>query len=105
MSENYNEKQTADMVERYKAADTDEARAAVVTELADEFGKSVASIRGKLVREGVYKAKARGKANGRKTKADLVAEVAEATGLDAETLESLVNAKTETLEALVEAIG
>lgn len=51
----------ADMVARFKAVSgdefTDEDRAAVVTELATELGKGEASIRGKLVREKVYRGK------------------------------------------------
>lgn len=56
----------ADMVERYTSAeDTDEARAAVVTELANELGKSKASVRSKLVRENVYVAKVRAPKGGK----------------------------------------
>jgi len=39
--------------------DTDEARADVVAQLAEELGKSVPSVRAVLVKQGVYKAKVR----------------------------------------------
>ena len=56
----------ADMVERYTSAeDSDEARAAVVKELAEELGKSEASVRSKLVREDVYVAKVRAPKGGK----------------------------------------
>ena len=59
-TENYTSEMTAKMVEAYEAvgngvteADHD-ARAEVVKQLAEEFGKSERSIRSKLVREEVY---------------------------------------------------
>ena len=55
---NYTETQTASMVEAYSEASTDFERSEVVSQFAEEFGKSLASIRAKLSREGVYIKKA-----------------------------------------------
>lgn len=59
-TENYTAAQAADMKARYVAAGVEvtetghNARAAVVTALAKEYGKTERSIRSKLVREEVY---------------------------------------------------
>ena len=65
----------ADMVKRYtEAEDSDEARAEVVAQLAEELGKGVRSVIAKLVRENVYIAKTRKTKTGEpvRTKAQLV---------------------------------
>jgi len=54
---NYTPEQTAELVAAYQAAEGYEAKAAVVTAFAEKFGRSIASIRQKLVREGVYQKK------------------------------------------------
>lgn len=54
---NYTPEQIAEMKAVYTAAQTDEARASVVSALAEKLGKSTRSIVAKLSREGVYKAK------------------------------------------------
>lgn len=51
---NYTAEQTAKLVEAYTAAESQADRDAVVSSMATEMGKSVASIRAKLSREGVY---------------------------------------------------
>lgn len=62
---NYTPEMTATIVEAYKAATTDGARNEVVRDMAGTFGKSPASIRAKLSREGVYvKAEKAGKKGG-----------------------------------------
>ena len=55
----YTETVVANLVARYSdvVAETYESRSAVVKELADELKVSVASVRAKLSREGVYVAK------------------------------------------------
>ena len=59
-TENYTAEMTADMVETYSAAGVGvteadhDARAKVVKDLAEKYGKSERSIRSKLVREEVY---------------------------------------------------
>ena len=72
-----------DMIERYTSCeDTDEAREAVVTQLAEELGKSKASIIGKLVREKVYIAKSRTPKISPKNKAELVDDLINALGVE-----------------------
>ena len=90
---NYTAEQTAELVEQYKAGTSVEAIAVAV-------GKSVRSVVAKLSREGVYVAKAAVKAEGKATKADLVAKIAEKFGVEAETLKSLEKATKEALEVL-----
>lgn len=90
---NYTAEQTSAVVEAYKAGETIEA-------IAEKVGKSVRSIVAKLSREGVYKAKAAVKAEGKVTKADLIAKIAEAYGVEAAKLESLEKATKEALEIL-----
>lgn len=50
----YTADQTAQLVETYTAADSADARDAIVAEMAAEFGKSIKSVIAKLSREGVY---------------------------------------------------
>ena len=101
-AQNYTQEQTNALVEAYEAADSDEARAQVVEDFAADFGKSLASIRQKLVREEVYvkpeKAVA-GKKGGEK-KADLVTQIAAACGASAEAFDSLEKATFPVLKAL-----
>lgn len=54
MSENYTEEMTADLVQVYKACESDEERRNAVAILADKYNKSKASIRAKLAKEKVY---------------------------------------------------
>ena len=56
---NFTDAQTAEVVAIYTAAKTDEGRTAAVAKLATQFDKTVPSIRGKLVAEGAYVAKAK----------------------------------------------
>lgn len=85
MTDVYEDRAVVDkMVERYTAVDTDEARAKVVAELSDELGKTVQSIRSKLVREQVYIAKVRTSKDGSEviTKSVLVDMIAEKLGVE-----------------------
>jgi hypothetical protein len=94
----------ADMVERYTAATNDAERKAVVEELADELGKSVPSVRQKLVREGVYiKAKASTKGAAGPNKNTLVDELVALThvAFSPEEADSLVKANKGALTKLV----
>ena len=70
MTEVYTEEVVAGLVSDYlEVADQDyETRTALVKDLADELGVSVASVRGKLVKAGVYKANETVKADGTGTK-------------------------------------
>ena len=95
----YTETVVANLVARYTdVAEKDyDARTAVVKELADELKQSVASVRSKLVREGVYVAKVAAKsATSGKTKEDYVKALEAISG---ETLTSFSKATKKDLEA------
>ena len=99
----------ADMVERYAAAaDSDEARAAVVAELAVELGKAPRSVIAKLVSEKVYIAKTRKTKSGSviRTKAQLVDDLIEALGVELTESEasSLEKATKTTLRKLIDSM-
>lgn len=89
---------TAKVVEAYRASPTADTVAALATEL----GRSVKSVIGKLVSEGVYVSKTAAKAEGvkRETKADILARVETSLGLDAGTLASLDKGSLDALRAL-----
>lgn len=93
---NYSAEQTAELVAGYKAGETVEA-------LATKLGKTVKSVTAKLVREGVYVAKAKAEGKGTLTKANLVSALASKAGVDAEKLASLEKADKAALMALVAA--
>lgn len=96
---NYTEAQTAELVEGYKVNATD----ATVAAFAAKFGKSVRSIRAKLVQAKVYQGKAAAKAKVATTKADLVESLEVMFDLDKGTLESLEKGSKAALEALIAA--
>ena len=106
-AQTYTDDQVSKMVAEYTAVETDEARAEVVDSLADEFGKTVASIRSKLVREGVYVKKERTTKNGAPvvSKAELVAKIADAMGEDAEVFDSLEKATKVVLQKILSAVS
>ena len=85
---NYSEAQTAEMVRAYTDCETDESRDACVRKFADKFGKTVRSIRAKLVREGVYIAKTYKTKTGDKpeTKEAIAQEIATLLGVAADSL-------------------
>jgi hypothetical protein len=90
---NYTQAQEAEMAERYEACDTDNQRAAEVDAIARDFGKTVRSVRAKLVRLGVYVAKAKAPAGKRpETKEKIVSDIAGALGVNVETLNGLEKA-------------
>lgn len=95
--QNYTAEQTSQIVERFEAGET-------VESLATAFGKSTRSIVAKLSREGVYKAKAKAKAEVRIKKDALVAEIAAITGVDQEKLDSLEKATAEALHVVLDAL-
>ncbi len=87
------------MVNAYEQADSDAARAAVVNEYADLYGKTPASVRAKLVREGVYIAQTRAPAGKRSAKkSDIVTAIADMLGVNGEAVESLEKATKRSLE-------
>lgn len=99
---NYTDEQTSALVSAYTEAKSDSDRVSVIETFAEDFGKSLASIRQKLVREGVYqkpeKAEA-GKKGGVK-KADLVTQIAAACNRSADAFDSLEKATFPVLTAL-----
>lgn len=104
---NYTPEMTKEIVSAYEAADNYDARAEVIANMAEKFGKSVASVRQKLSREGVYKKKEYANKAGEKpvSKAALVMSIADAIGLDAEVCDSLEKANKRVLLALVDALN
>lgn len=96
----------AEMVSTYEAAESDEARAEAVASLAEKFGKTVQSVRAKLVREGVYKAKARTTKTGEPviSKEKLVQEIEAELGLVAGDLESLEKATKRVLKLVLDGV-
>jgi hypothetical protein len=96
----------AEMVASYQEADTDEARADVVKDLAEKYGKTVNSVRAKLVREGVYKAKERKTKTGEAviSKENLVQEIEKALGLEVGDLESLEKATKRVLKLVLDGL-
>lgn len=103
---NYTPEMTAIMIEEYTAAETDEARAAVVEDLAARFEKKLASIRQKLSREGVYVKATRVAKDSQPsvTKAKLVSAIADRIGVPAETFESLEKATKPVLQKILAAL-
>jgi response regulator RpfG family c-di-GMP phosphodiesterase len=106
-STNYTDEQELAIREGYEnglLADncTDESLAKIVDNLAAEFGKKPASVRQKLVRMGIYKAKTyKAKTGGKvERKADIVADIASALCVSDEKIESLENATVAALKAV-----
>ena len=99
---NYTPEQTAELVEAYQAADSDESRAEVVSEYAEKFGKPLQSIRAKLVSESVYVAKAYKTKKGEKpeSKSKIVGEIAAFLGVHQEAVESLEKANKAALSLI-----
>jgi len=97
---NYTAEVTAEVVERYNAGEAVESIAVAV-------GKSVRSIVAKLSREGVYKTKAKAKAEKGAvvTKANLIEAIANEIGVASEKLESLEKATKEALALVAGALG
>jgi hypothetical protein len=102
---NYTDEAVARLHEVYDGDATVEDRDAQVAQLADELGKSPASIRAKLTREGIYVPKGKnpsGKASIRK--ADLVTAIAAKLGADEDVVGSLEKATKKSLELVLEAL-
>ena len=87
---NYTAAQTAELVEAYNMSVTEELRDETMAHYAKLWGKNVASIRSKLVREKVYiaKAKVTGKRNGntKDSLANAIGAVAQMTENDTTSL-------------------
>ena len=94
---NYTEEMTNELVGAYTEAETQDERNAVVAEFATKFGKTVASIRAKLVREKVYVKAEASESKGSVRKDELVAAIARLTDSDEELMDSLAKATKEAL--------
>lgn len=104
---NYTPEQTRELVSAYEAAETNEARGEVVAAFSETLGKSVASIRQKLVREGVYQKKEYVSKNGAKPEAKeaIVDAIAKSLGVEAEVADSLAKANKTILLKIREALS
>ena len=100
---NYTEEQVKALVGAYDNAGSQDARDEVVSTFAEKFGKSVASIRAKLSREGVYVKKERMTKDGRKVerKSVKVATIASLSSKDESFFESLEKANASVLDELI----
>ena len=87
MAKNYTDEQTKDMIAKYQASPTRET----VDKLANELGKTVKSVIGKLSREKVYIKKDYTTKRGEKpiTKLEMVQEIADMLKGDKERLQTL----------------
>jgi len=98
---NYTEAQITEMSDLYCAAETQDEREAAMDEIAESFGKTIASVRAKLANIGVYvpKAKPAKKGEKRVTKSDLVSQIAENAEMKNDSFfDSLAGANTAVLE-------
>ena len=103
---NYTDEMVARMAAVYDGEASDEVRRAQVAQLADELGKSEASIRAKLTSEGLYVAYAKAPA-GKNTvrKAAIVAAIAAQLGVHVEAVESLEKANKAALARIYQALA
>lgn len=102
---NYTEEMVARLHEVYNGEAEVEARDAQIAQLAEELGKSAASIRAKLTREGVYvpKGEAAKKAPVVR-KADLVSMIAKELEVDEDVIGSLEKATKKSLQLVLAAL-
>lgn len=105
--ENYTEAQTVELVAAYKAATNAAERADVVNTFAESFGKTVNSIRAKLVREKVYVAKVYTNKSGNAPvkKDSLVSEIAKKLTMSEEACSSLEKVNKNVLIRILHALG
>lgn len=99
----YTKEVTARLVAEYKAAESAEARQAVMEAFASELGVKVASVRAKLVREEVYVKQER-ETKRKATKAELVTAIATRMGESEDKLDSLSKATASALRAVLKAL-
>lgn len=94
---NYTAEQVALAKDKYTAGVTVEA-------IAEMLGKTVQSVRAKLAKEGVYKAKAKEAGKREMLKAEMVAEIARLVEANEEVVESLEKATGAALKAVMTAL-
>lgn len=107
MKENiYNDEIVTKLTDAYQSAESDESRAFVVQDFADQLQTTVHSVRAKLVNLGIYKAKSRTAKNGEaiESKADIVRDIAAALSVSEEVVESLEKANKVPLKMIREAL-
>ena len=94
----YTDQITKELIEAYQNEPTRET----VEELAETYGKSVKSIIGKLSREGVYRREIYKSKTGEipVTKVEIVNSIADALGLESESLAGLEKSPKATLKNL-----
>ena len=103
MHKNYTNEQVARMIKLYGEGNSDTERRAVIEVLAKEMGKTVGSIRAKLVAVGHYiKLSTKTAKVKQVSKDELVVDIQNRLGID--TLSSLKNATKVDLESLLESI-
>jgi len=103
MSKAYTEKQATTMIEAYGQGNTDAERKEIMEKLADAMGKTVNSIRAKLVASGHYikqSGKTKSTANV-KRKSEFVQGIRIALGAGDHELKSLDNATKADLEVIM----
>lgn len=102
---NYTQEMIDRMKEVYDPKASDEDRDAQVAELAAELDRKEASVRAKLVREGVYVAKTKPSKNGGVRKADLVQSIADALEVDVDVIGSLEKATKVALTRVIRGLN
>lgn len=102
-TQNYTAEQVSALTQAYTAADTQEARDAVIISFAEKFGRNVNSIRAKLTYEGVYIKKERTRKNGTKSirKAQKMVWIAAALDTTVDNVEDLEKLTHKTLDLLI----
>jgi hypothetical protein len=102
---NYSAEQVARLIAVYDPSATEAERTDQIAQLADEVGKSAASVRAKLTYEGVYVPKAKIPA-GKNTirKAELVQAIADKLEVDVDVIGSLEKATKNVLARLYRAL-
>lgn len=105
-TENYTAEEVITLRTTYAQGKNDEQRKRAVTSLAEELGRSEASIRAKLVNLGIYQKAERKAKDGSdiERKGDIVNDIAELCGESAELFDSLEKANKVVLKALRDAL-
>ena len=103
---NYTEEMVARLHEVYDGNATEEVRKAQVAQLAEELGRSAASVRAKLTREKIYVPLEKAP-TGKNTvrKAELVASIAEKIGMDVDAAGSLEKVTKAVLTRVLNAVS
>lgn len=103
---NYTEEMVARLHEVYDGEASDEVRREQIAALADEVGKSAASVRAKLTSEGIYVPYAKAsKTAAAPRKADIVKAIAEKMNANEEVIESLEKATKVALTKVLNALS